>query len=290
MSIFMMIKASHDEPIRCPCSANWRTLGAKLGRSQSRQSGDVRHECRVDLDTAACCPCHLRTCGIIIHSKRIINHMKSRSASSDIAAIAARNWFASWSATPRRARPAGASRGCRRTARHPPCQDRPRICPATREAVRAEGLALVFLATPAGSFHGTGAGHAGRRRARRRPERRLPPAHAGKLHRLVQGAAHPAGTAGRGRLRAAGVLPRAHSRARAWSPIPGCYPTAANLAIRPLVEAGRGGPRRRHRLRRQIGRQRRGPQAQPQDQLLRGHRELLGLFHPASTGTCPKCC
>jgi hypothetical protein len=40
----------------------------------------------------------------------------------------------------------------------------------------------------------------------------------------------------------------------------------------------RRGPLGGHRLRRQERRQRRGTQAQPQDQLLRGHRKLLGLL------------
>ena len=63
---------------------------------------------------------------------------------------------------------------------------------------------------------------------------------------------------------------------------PGCYPTAANLAIRPLIEAGVIDRARRNRLRRQDRRQRRGPQAQPQDQLLRSHREFLRLFDSRS--------
>ena len=50
----------------------------------------------------------------------------------------------------------------------------------------------------------------------------------------------------------------------------------------------RGGSRRRHRVRRQIGRQRGGAQGQPEDQLLRGHRELLGVLDsqsPARSGS-----
>ena len=61
---------------------------------------------------------------------------------------------------------------------------------------------------------------------------------------------------------------------------PGCYPTAANLAIRPLVEQGVIDRIGRHRLRRQIRRQRRGPQAVAENQLLRGHGELLRLLDP----------
>ena len=60
---------------------------------------------------------------------------------------------------------------------------------------------------------------------------------------------------------------------------PGCYPTAANLALRPLVEAGVIDRARRHRVRRQERRERRRAQAQPEDQLLRGDGELLGLLH-----------
>ena len=42
---------------------------------------------------------------------------------------------------------------------------------------------------------------------------------------------------------------------------PGCYPTAANLALKPLLEAGVIAARAGHRLRRQKRRQRRGTQA-----------------------------
>ena len=42
---------------------------------------------------------------------------------------------------------------------------------------------------------------------------------------------------------------------------PGCYPTAANLAIKPLLDAGAIRPRAWHRLRREKRRQRRGQKA-----------------------------
>ena len=58
-------------------------------------------------------------------------------------------------------------------------------------------------------------------------------------------------SARRGGLRAAGVLSGNHSRARLVSN-PGCYPTAANLAIRPLIEAGVIDRVCRHCLRREI--------------------------------------
>src|ERR1035441_4907366 len=48
----------------------------------------------------------------------------------------------------------------------------------------------------------------------------------------------------------------------------------------PPATGRRNRSRQWHRLRRQIGRQRRRTQAQPQDQLLRGHRELFGVLHP----------
>ena len=71
---------------------------------------------------------------------------------------------------------------------------------------------------------------------------------------------------------------------------PGCYPTAANLAIRPLVEAGVVDRAAGIVCDAKSGRQRGGPQAQPEDQLLRGHRELFGVFHSApparSRGAC----
>ena len=45
-----------------------------------------------------------------------------------------------------------------------------------------------------------------------RPQRGVPAAHRRALHALVQSRAHAAGAAGRSRLRAAGILPRADSR------------------------------------------------------------------------------
>ena len=61
---------------------------------------------------------------------------------------------------------------------------------------------------------------------------------------------------------------------------PGCYPTAANPGDSASGGGGRSGPRGGHRVRCEIRRERRGTQAVPQDQLLRGRRKLLGVFHP----------
>ena len=139
-------------------------------------------------------------------------------------------------------------------------QTGPRRLKYTCDEVRAAGIAAVFLATP--------------------PEVSMeltPPVldagikvidlsgafrlrHSRKLPALVQRAAHAARTARRGRLRTAGVLPRADPR------------RAAGLQSRllsyrrqprdPASDRSRGDrPRSRHRLRRQERRQRRGPQA-----------------------------
>ena len=106
------------------------------------------------------------------------------------------------------------------------------------ESVRRDGLAVVFLATPPEVSMELAPDLLGCRRARHRSQRRLPPAHARKLYRLVQRAAHPARE-----LLAEAVygLPefcRARIPAARLIANPGCYPTAANLAIRPLIEAG----------------------------------------------------
>ena len=86
---------------------------------------------------------------------------------------------------------------------------------------------------------------------------------------------------GGSRLRSAGILPR-----------PDC-PSSIDLESRMLSDRGQPGhsavdsegcrrPQRRDRLRRQVGCQRRGPQAQPQDQLLRSDGQLYGLLDPGS--------
>ena len=57
---------------------------------------------------------------------------------------------------------------------------------------------------------------------------------------------------------------------------PGCYPTAANLALRPLIEAGAIETRGNHR-RCRIGRQRRRARRQCRDPFLRGRRQFPRL-------------
>jgi hypothetical protein len=70
---------------------------------------------------------------------------------------------------------------------------------------------------------------------------------------------------------------------------PGCYPTAANLAIRPLVDAGSCRcARRASSAMRQVRRERRGPQALAQDQLLRGRGATFRLTRSSITGTWPE--
>ena len=141
----------------------------------------------------------------------------------------------------------------------------------TPEAVKAEGIALVFLATP--------------------PEvsMELAPAMLGAGARVVD-------LSGAFRLRTpenyAAWYKEAHTQpallAEAAYGLPefcreshprrpaggqsGLLSDGRQPGYPSAPRGGRGGPRRRDRLRRQIRRQRRRPQAQPQDQLLRGGR------------------
>ena len=112
------------------------------------------------------------------------------------------------------------------------------------QAVHAEGIAVVFLATPPEVSMELAPAMLDAGSARGRPERRLPPAHAGELRRLVQGDPHPAGAAGRSGLRPAGVLPRAHSR-RAAGGQPGLLSDGGQPGDPAAGRSRRGGPRRR---------------------------------------------
>ena len=75
----------------------------------------------------------------------------------------------------------------------------------------------------------------------------------------------------------------AASRPRASISNPGCYPTAANSGHSSADRGRRDRSGRRNRVRRQVRRQRRGPQSLAQDQLLRSHGELLRLFDSGSS-------
>ena len=114
--------------------------------------------------------------------------------------------------------------------------DGPKRIPSTPEAVRAEGLAAVFLATPAEvsieltpGLLGAGAkviDLSGAFRLRT-PERYLHWYKAGHTEpALLAEAAYGLPEFCRERIPAARLIAN-----------PGCYPTAANLAIRPLIEA-----------------------------------------------------
>ena len=107
------------------------------------------------------------------------------------------------------------------------------------EEAKSAGLKAVFLATPPEvSMDLSPALLDGRRLQGHRSERRLPPAHTGGLSALVQSRAHTTCLARR--VRSTGcrsfAVPASRARRLIWNP--GCYPTAANLAIRPLIEAG----------------------------------------------------
>ena len=66
-------------------------------------------------------------------------------------------------------------------------------------------------------------------------------------------------------VRPARAVPRRDRRGRARSPRPGCYPTAASLALAPLVRAGRDRADGHHRRRRQrcVGRRARARSTTP---------------------------
>ena len=100
----------------------------------------------------------------------------------------------------------------------------PQQVPATAEAVRAEKIEIVFLATPAEVSMELAPAmlDAGARVIDLSGAFRLrTPENYARWYREL---AHAAGAAGGSRLRAAGVLPGAHSRARGWSPIPAVIP------------------------------------------------------------------
>ncbi len=155
----------------------------------------------------------------------------------------------------------------------------PRRIAATAAAAKAEGLAVVFLATPPEvSMELTpGLLEAGAKVVDLSGAFRLRTPES--IPALVQGRAHRSRAAGRSGLRAAGVLPRPDSPGAA-----GCQSRLLSDRRQPGHPAADRGGNRRYgggdRLRCQIGRQRRGPQAEAQDELLRSHGELLRLLHP----------
>ena len=86
---------------------------------------------------------------------------------------------------------------------------------------------------------------------------------------VVRRAARRARAARPVRVRAASSCSATRSRRTRTSPRPGCYPTAAALALAPLVADGLVEPHG-HRGRRGVGRLGRGPRAQGHEPVLRG--------------------
>ena len=121
-------------------------------------------------------------------------------------------------------------------------------CPTPRSA-SPPSVKAVFLALPEANAAETRARAAGARHPRHRPVGRLPPARRrGRAASAIRRRRPlPAGT----RLRPGRARSRRRSPAAQLISCPGCYPTAALLALRPL-EARRPARRRRHR-RRQVG-------------------------------------
>ena len=135
-----------------------------------------------------------------------------------------------------------------------------RRAPATPDPLHAEGLKAVLLATPPEVSMDLAPKFLRRRRDCNRPQRGFPAAHSRALQALVQGRAHRARPSRRSRLRAAGILPRTHSR------------SAADFESRLLSDGGESGhpasgcsghrrSQRRHCLRCEERRQRRGPES-----------------------------
>ena len=100
-----------------------------------------------------------------------------------------------------------------------------------------KGADVLFCALPARPRGRDRPAGPGRGRAGRRPVGRLPAARPGCLPRLVRGGAPAARPARRLALRPARAAPRGAPGATRVA-VPGCYPTAALLALAPLVAAG----------------------------------------------------
>ena len=157
----------------------------------------------------------------------------------------------------------------------------PRVAPCTAETVGSEGLAVVFLATPpevsmelAPAMLSAGAkvvdlSGAFRLRTAENYAAWYKEAHTAPA--LLAEAVYGLPEFCRERIRPARLVSN-----------PGCYPTAANLAIRPLVEAGVVDRAAGIVCDAKSGVSGAGRKPSAQDQLLRGDRELLGLLDPAA--------
>ena len=113
------------------------------------------------------------------------------------------------------------------------------------------GLDVVFLALPARRVPSAGPRSRRPGRAPRRPVRRLPPAGPGGLPRVVRRTSTPPPSCSAAFVYGLPELFRADLTGARLVAAPGCYPTAAALALAPLVRAGVIETTGRHRRRRQ---------------------------------------
>ena len=106
------------------------------------------------------------------------------------------------------------------------------------DAAAVDGLDLVFLGLPHGASQAIVPGAAGQGRPPRRPGGRLPAPGPGALPAVVRRGAHRARAAARTSPTGCPSSSATRSAAADHVATPGCYPTAAVLALAPLVRAG----------------------------------------------------
>ena len=128
----------------------------------------------------------------------------------------------------------------RRVADHTPslAAAYPTLAYGPTDAAALDGLDVVFLALPHGQSQHLVPDLVDRVGVDRRPGRRLPPGRPGAVPDLVRRGAPGPRPARHLRLRPARAPPDRAASGPPGSPPPGCYPTAALLALAPLVEAG----------------------------------------------------
>ena len=107
----------------------------------------------------------------------------------------------------------------------------------TLDPAALAGLDVVFLALPHGESQRIAAELVDTRRSRRRPRRRLPAA-GRRVRAVVRRRPHRARAARPVRVRPPRALPRRRSPRAQHVASPGCYPTAAALALAPLLADG----------------------------------------------------
>ena len=123
---------------------------------------------------------------------------------------------------------------------------RPRVH-RSGDSAPLKGCDCVFFATPNGVAMSQARALLGVGRAHRRFLRRLPPQGPRDVGEVVQGVARFAGALRRGGVRPARRCNRERIRKARLVANPGCYATAVQLALLPLVETEHRRPRASHR-------------------------------------------